>query len=107
MRNVWRIFGRDELRVKFLAWNMKAAFFAVDRGAACESGRKVAIIFRRNIVAVVNVVEVVGGDGGGTRQSCDKLRLKPLHMSAEPASSLIRALMWDHDDTQKVTDAFS
>ena len=59
MRNVWRIFGRDELRVKFLAWNMKAAFFAVDRGAACESGRKVAIIFRRNIVAVFDVVEVV------------------------------------------------
>ena len=107
MRNVWRIFGRDELRVKFLAWNVKAALFVVDRCAACESGRKVAMIFRRSIVAVVDVVEVVGGDGGGTKQSCDKLRLRPLHMSAEPASSLMRALMGDHDDTWKVTDAFS
>lgn len=101
MRNVWRIFGRDELRVKFLAWNMKVELFAADRGAACESGRKVAMIFRRNIVAVVDVVEVVEGDGGGTRQSCDRPRLRPLHTSAEPASSLMEALMGN--DTWKMT----
>lgn len=55
LRSVCKTFGRDELRVKFLAWNMRAELLAADRGAACVSGLRVAMMFKRNIVVVVRV----------------------------------------------------